>query len=127
MVWLPVSHSRKSRLRNFGSSSTASGRIIRSHELPSRYSFQGRGPPNRNKLAGVVSVGGALHERFGESVFANSRQLSKALVRRRLGPSREAQPSDLLRGQISTHRQHCQELLIAVLKPIATERLAELR
>src|SRR6266849_8265029 len=42
MVWLPVSHSRNSRLRNFGSSSTASGRIIRFHELPARYSFQGR-------------------------------------------------------------------------------------
>ena len=88
---------------------------------------QGSGLPNRNKVAGVVSVGGALHERFAESVFANPGQLSKALVRGRLGPSREAQPSDLVRGQISAHRQHCQELLIAVLKPIATERLAELR
>src|SRR5262249_47300418 len=67
------------------------------------------------------------YEWIGEAVFADSRQLSKALVRGRLGPSREAQPSDLLRGQVPAHRQHRQELLIAILKPIAVERLTALR
>src|SRR5262249_31183435 len=58
---------------------------------------------------------------------ADSRQLSKAVVRGRLGPSRKARPSDFLRGQVPAHRQHRRELLITILKPIAAERLAALR
>src|SRR5215471_330219 len=97
------------------------------HNVCSGHIAQGRGLPNGDELAGVVSVGGAFYEWIGESVFADSRQLSKALVRGRPGSSWKAQSSDLLRGQIPAHRQHRQKLLIAILKPIAAERLTALR